>query len=284
MFLKNLIKRYFLILKVRNRFSAGVQIAQRQLYLYYQDKINSGKPIPVTDTGFRVFSQFEEDGLLLYIFSVIGMGSKTFVEIGSDDGVNSNCANLAFNFGWSGLFIDSNATSISRGKRFYSKYPHPWMYKPQFHCTEVTPSNVNDILSSRGVAGEIDLLSIDIDGDDYWIWNAIEVIQPKVVIIETHVRFGFNNIVVPYGKRSSPGFATHHGASPVAMTKLGRQKGYRLIGANQLGFNLIFLKHGLAEDFLPEVDVVDVLRHPAAQKSMAEFTVSDESDYVTPIG
>ena len=283
MWLKNLVKKYFLILKVRNRFSAQVQITQRQLYHYYRDRLVSGHSLPLSETGFRVFSQFEEDGMLLYVFSVIGMGSKTFVEIGSDDGINSNCANLAFNFGWSGLFVDSNPESIRRGQRFYAKYPHPWMYQPQFRCAAVSPDNVNDLLSSNGMTGEIELLSIDIDGDDYWIWNAIEAIQPKVVVIETHVRFGFNNIVVPYGRSSSTDFATHHGASPIAMVKLGKQKGYRLIGANQLGFNFIFLKNTLAVIELPEVVVQDVLRHPSVTKSIREFKMTGEREYITPI-
>ncbi len=283
MFLKNLIKKYFLILKVRNRFSATVQIAQRSLFHYYQDRINSGRPVPISETGFRVFSQFEEDGILLYIFAVLGMGSKTFVEIGSDDGINSNCANLAFNFGWRGLFIDSNSESIRRGKRFYSKYPHPWMYQPLFLCADISPDNVNQLLTGNGISGEIELLSIDIDGDDYWIWTAIEVIQPKVVVIETHVRFGFHNIVVPYGRRGASDFSTHHGASPVAMMKLGNQKGYKLVGTNQLGFNFIFVKESLAPDILPAVDVNELLRHPSVASSMKAFDISKGKPIVTPI-
>ena len=271
MLLKNFLKKHFLILKVRDRFSAQVQIAQRGLYHYYREKAASDNPIPLPETGFRVFSQFEEDGMLLYIFAAIGMGSRTFVEIGSDDGINSNCANLAFNFGWSGLFIDRNATSIRRGRSFYAKYPHPWMYQPKFLCSDVTPANINEILSASGITGEIELLSIDIDGDDYWIWKAIEIIQPKVVVIETHVRFGMHNIVVPYGRQDAPDYNIQHGASPVAMVNLGKEKGYKLIGANQLGFNFIFLKKELAAKALPEVDVQQVLLHPSVVKSMEEF-------------
>jgi hypothetical protein len=279
MFLKNLIKKYFLIFKVRNRFSAAVQIGQRRLYHYYKDKVGAGGVLPLSDTGFRVFSQFEEDGILLYIFSVLGMGSRTFVEIGSDDGINSNCANLAFNFGWSGLYIDASKESIARGKRFYARYPHPWMYSPKFHWGEATPDNINEILRANDIAGEIELLSIDIDGDDYWVWNAIEVIQTQVVIIETHIRFGHNNLVVPYGQR----YGDAHGASPVAMQKLGQKKGYRLIGANQLGFNFIFVREPLAREVLTEVTIDSILQHPSAQQSIDAFVLSDPQKYVTPI-
>lgn len=283
MWFKNFLKRHFLILKVRDRFSPQVQIAQRQLFHYYRDRIQSGNFLPLNETGFRVFSQFEEDGILLYMFAALGMGSRTFVEIGSDDGINSNCANLAFNFGWSGLFIDGNRESIARGKRFYARYPHPWMHQPVFVCATVTPENINDLLTANGISGEIELLSIDIDGDDYWIWKAIEVIRPKVVVIETHVRFGMHNIVVPYGRSTAPDFHTHHGASPVAMVKLAQSKGYRLVGANQLGFNFIFVYDAYATDVLPAVECSTVLMHPAAQKSIRSFIREGGQDVVTPI-
>lgn len=107
-FIKNLLKDIFLITKVRNRMYPSTQISQRQLFHYYRDCLRENKQIALKDTGFRVYSQFEEDGLLLFIFSVIGMKYKSFIEIGLDDGVNSNSANLYFNFGWHGLFVDGN--------------------------------------------------------------------------------------------------------------------------------------------------------------------------------
>ncbi len=272
--IRDFLKDHFYILKMRNRFSAQVQIGQRQLFFQYQQSRNKGEKLPsLKDTGFRVFSQFEEDGKLLYIFSLLGMDPKTFVEIGSDDGLNSNCANLAFNFGWSGLYIDGNQRAISRGKKFYAKYPHPWMYQPQFRCAKVSAENINTLISDAGLKGETGLLSIDIDGNDYWVWKALEVIQPRVVIIETHVEFGMQNIVVPYdAEYSFPGkHPVYHGASPVAMMKLAASKGYRLVGANDLGFNFIFVKNGVGENVLPEVNVESVLKHPSVKESWKSF-------------
>ena len=94
-------------------------------------------------------------------------------------------------------------------------------------------------------------MSIDIDGNDYWVWDAISVTSAKAVIIETHTEFGLKNIVVPYDKDYVyPGrHPDYHGASPVAMEKLARRKGYRLIGANRLGFNTIYLREGLAPNY-----------------------------------
>ena len=234
------------------------------------------------DTGFRVYSQFEEDGLLLFIFSVIGMNCKTFVEIGSDDGVNSNSANLYFNFGWHGLFVDGNPKSIKRGKRFFNKYPHPWYYKPKFICSRVRQENVNEIIEGAGYSGETGLLSIDIDGNDYWVWEAITVIDPQVVIIETHNEFGMNNIVVPYDPEYIyPGkHPVYHGASPVAMNKLANKKGYRLVGANELGFNFIFVKNGIADRDLPEVSVESVLTHPSVREGYRKFEPIKDWNYL----
>ncbi len=272
-FLKEFIKNRFYILKVRDRFSAAVQIGQRKLFLDYQTA-QKNKQLPhFNDTGFRVFSQFEEDGKLLYILALIGMKNKTFVEIGSDDGINSNCANLAFNFGYHGLFLDGNPKAIKRGEKFYGKYPHPYMYAPKFKCAKVTAENINALVSEAGLKGEMDVLSVDIDGNDYWIWKALDVVQPNIVVIETHVEFGLRNIVVPYDPNYFfPGkHPIYHGASPIAMVNLGEQKGYRLVGANQLGFNFIFVKNGLAENELPEVPVESVLTHPSVKESWNRF-------------
>jgi len=280
--IKSFLKGIFLIAKVRNRFMPAVQISQRHLFHDYQQKAKEGGLPSLGDTGFRVFSQFEEDGKLLFIFSILGMNNKSFVEIGSDDGVNSNSANLYFNFGWHGLFIDGNSRSIKRGRRFFAKYPHPWYYNPKFVCSKVTRENVNDLIKKAGYEGEIGLLSIDIDGNDYWVWDALTAVEPQVVIIETHTEFGMNNIVVPYdADYSYPGrHPVYHGASPLAMTRLAHKKGYRLVGANELGFNFIFLKNGLADKELPEVSIESVLTHPSVKEGWKKFDAIRDWDYI----
>lgn len=279
---RNFLKSKLLIFKVRNRFSPAVQVGQRQLFHQYRNMRGTDKLPPITEVGFRVFSQFEEDGLLLYIFALIGMDSKVFVEIGSDDGVNSNSANLYFNFGWRGLFIDGNKTSINRGKNFFGKYPHPWFHQPHFTHAMVRADNVNDLILKAGIEGEIGLLSIDIDGNDYWVWDAIDCINPQVVIIETHNEFGMENIVVPYDANYSyPGkHPLYHGASPIAMTNLAKKKGYRLVGANDLGFNFIFVRNDLAVNDLPEVTVESVLQHPSVAEGHKGFAEIKDWEYI----
>jgi hypothetical protein len=141
---------------------------------------------------------------------------------------------------------------------------------------------VNEIIQDAGYNGPIGLLSIDIDGNDYWVWDAITVIDPQVVIIETHNEFGMNNIVVPYDPDYYyPGkHPIYHGASPVAMNKLANKKGYRLVGANELGFNFLFVKNGLAENELPEVSVESVLTHPSVTEGNEKLEPIKDWEYL----
>ena len=180
------------------RTSSATKCGQRTLQAQWKLQAAVGKPPVLSEVGFRVFSQFEEDGQLLFIFSMIGETNRTFVDIGSGDGVNSNCANLALNHGWWGLFCDGNPDNIDSGRRFYSKHADAWAYRPEFVCDKVTRENVDSLIRGAGIEGEIDLLSIDIDGNDYWVWDAIESVSPRVVIVETHVEFGMHPVVVPY--------------------------------------------------------------------------------------
>ncbi|MBL0359260.1 MAG: hypothetical protein IPP72_21405 [Chitinophagaceae bacterium] len=279
---KNFLKKHFYILKVRNKFTPAVQITQRQLFLHYQQQLKREESVNLADTGFKVFSQHEEDGMLLFIFAVTGMKHKTFVDIGANDGVNSNCANLAINFGWYGLFIDSDKDAIKRGEHFYNKYPDPWDYKPVFICQQTTRENINHIINNAGFTGTIGLLSIDIDGNDYWIWEAITCISPEVVIIEAKVEFGFNDVVVPYDACYShlTKNPLYNGASPFAINKLANRKGYRLVGANAYGHNMIFIKNELAAGFIPEVSVASILCHPKTIESLKEFELVKHFEFV----
>src|SRR5262249_43279094 len=248
-------------LKHQTKTSAEAKVAQRFLFQYYRNLVLTGLAPLLRDTGFRVFSQFEEDGKLLFVFAALGISQGTFVDIGAADGINSNCANLTLNFGWRGTFIDGNGDNTQRGEAFYKKHPDTWAYPPKFVRALVTRENINDVLKSADVPPDADLMSIDIDGNDYWVWDAIDCVTPKVVIIETHIEFGLRSIVVPYDKTYVyPGkHPDYHGASPVAMKKLAEKKGYRLVGSNDYGFNTLYIRRGLAEEILPEVSVETIL-------------------------
>jgi hypothetical protein len=264
------------------KWSPSTQIAQRNLIATWRQCFAAGAVLPLSEVGFRVFSQFEEDGILLYVLTLIGSENRIFVDLGSADGVNSNCANLAINHGWTGLFIDGDEDNIQTGRNYYSKHPHTWACPPEFVSAMICRENINELIRDAQFDGEVDLLSIDIDGNDYWVWDAIECITPRVVIIETHVEFGMHSIVVPYDREYVyPGkHPQYHGASPVAMAKLAKKKGYRLIGANNYGFNTIYVRHGIAEKVFPEVSVESVLRHPRNAKRYELFDVIKDWPYV----
>lgn len=264
------------------RTSPQSKVAQRHLFNYYRNLATRGTYIPLQETGYRVFSQFEEDGKLLYIFAAMGIARGSFVDIGAGDGINSNCANLALNFGWTGVFVDGSIKCSESGRAFYDSHPDSWAYPPKFVQAIVNSENINNILRSSGTSPEPELMSIDIDGNDYWVWNAIDCITPKVVIIETQVAFGMRNIVVPYNKdyRYPGDHPDYFGASPFAMAKLANQKGYRLVGANQYGFNAIYVRRGWAEGVLPEVTVESLLAHPRNAEKADLFRSISDREYV----
>lgn len=248
------------------RSSPATKAALQSLCLDWQRRAH---PIGLRDAGLRVFSQFEEDGILLAIFAAIGTTNRTFVDIGSGDGINSNCANLAVNFGWHGLFIDGDAGNITRGRAWYAGHPDTWLYPPTFMQSFVTRENINDTIQSAGFGGPIDLLSLDIDGNDYWIWDTLTAVQPRVVIVEANDALGNDPVTVPYDPNFSHAGDEYFGASASAFCHLAREKGYRLVGANRFGFNLIFVRRNDGEAALPEVTLASVRTHARAQREFS---------------
>lgn len=238
----------------------------RQLFHNYRAAAQDGHPLPsLRETGLRIFSQADEDGIVLFLLSVVGLDRGRFVDIGAGDCVSaSNCANLALNLEFHGLFVDSDPDRIERGRQFYSSHPDTRTYPPKTVHSFVTRENVNEIIRRAGFEGEIDVLSIDIDGNDYWIWQAITCVQPRIVVIETHTEHGLHDVCAHYQADFSwrrAGSGDPVGASPVAMQRLGEELGYRLVGGNRFGFNAFFLRAGLAADRVPTVGVEELLRH-----------------------
>jgi hypothetical protein len=246
--------------------SPSTKIALRALYVSYRTAIAEGRPVPrVSETAFRVFSQADEDGILLFLLAAAGIDRGRFVELGAGDCLTaSNCANLALNFGFHGVFVDADAAKIEHGRRLYSTHRDTRAYPPRAVAAFLTRENVNDVVRSAGIEGAIDLLSIDIDGNDYWIWEALECVSPRIVVIEVHTEYRLHDVLAPY----RADFDWHQlpegepiGASPVAMTRLAERLGYRLVGGNRYGFNAFYLREDLAVDLVPSVEVEALLRH-----------------------
>jgi len=232
-------------------------------------------PLPkLADVGFRVYSQTDEDGIILFLFSVIGTANKIFVEIGAGDGIECNCANLAINFGWHGMFIDGNEENSASGIQFYASHLDTRIFPPKFVSAMVNRDNINDIIGNAGFRGEIDFLSIDIDGMDYWIWEAIDCVNPRVVLVEANGKFGMRSITVPYDANWIYDQHVHphyHGASLSAFTKLANKKGYRLVGTNRFGYNAFYVRNNVAQDVLPAVTVESCRTHPTRKNDERIF-------------
>jgi hypothetical protein len=255
------------------RWSPALKVALRHLWLDHAGRASRGETIgDVSATGFRIFSQFEEDGIVLALLASLGDGPRRFVDIGAGDGVfASNCANLAINLGFHGLFIEANAALVERGRAFYADHPDTSLYPPVFANAKATPATVNEVVASAGFTGEIDFLSIDIDGNDYWVWEALTVVEPRVVLIESHPELGHRSLVAPYADDPShvPGMPDHFlGASPAAMTALAARRGYRLVAANRFGFNLFYVREQLAAPTIPAIHPDALFRHPRAKARM----------------
>jgi len=249
--------------RLREKLDPRLLTCASQLILanQYRALAHQGGPFPgFQDVEFRAFSQNGEDGILLYIFSLIGMGQRRCVEICAGDGIECNTANLIVNHGWTGLMFDGNAQLIERGRAFYSRHGDTASLPPRLVNAWITRENINDLIGEHGFEGPVDLLSVDIDGNDYWIWEAIEIIRPRVVIAEIQCIWGADRAVsVPYSPEFKTqfvgGFGVYCGASLPAFVKLAGRKGYRLAGVQRLGFNALFIEDGVGEDVLPEVDL-----------------------------
>lgn len=199
---------------------------------------------------FGVYSQWGEDGILEYLVSRMHVPNEVFVEFGVQDYTESNTRFLLKRRNWTGLVIDSSAANVRRIR----SDPISQMYDLRTAHAMVTAENINAIISAAGIAGDIGLLSIDIDGNDYWVWRAIEVVSPRVVVCEYNSLFGNEHaLTVPYDPRFQRTHAHYSklffGASLPALRELASARGYTFLGCNSSGVNAFFVRGDCAEPF-----------------------------------
>jgi len=242
----------------QNQASAASQGVQRLLALEYRRLARDPSALPsLRDVEMRCFSQNGEDGILLYVFTLVGVTNTVAVEIGAGSGTECNGANLIVNHGWYGVLFDGDKAALAQGRSFYAASRDTWLNPPRLVAAWVTAENVDALLRDADLAGEIDLLSVDLDGMDYWVWKAIQRVEARVVVVEFNAVWGpERSVSVPYrpdfrfDARRQPYYC---GASLAAFVRLGRAKGYRLIGVERHGVNAFFMKAGVGEAFFPEV-------------------------------
>lgn len=208
------------------------------------------------DYEFKIFSQWGEDGILQYLTKAVEIKNKTFIEFGVEDFFESNCRFLLMKDNWRGFVIDGSSTNIDRLKKSYFYWKHHLVGIDAF----ITKENINDLLATSGFDEDLGILSIDVDGNDYFIYEAINFFKPCILICEYNSVFGATRkISVPY----EPGFIRtnkhysnlYWGASLPAMTHLANKKGYSLIGTNTACCNAFYVRNDLLNN---NVEVLSV--------------------------
>jgi hypothetical protein len=195
------------------------------------------------ENEFKVFSQWGEDGIIQALVREVPLGERAFVEFGVEDYTEANTRFLLLNYGWRGLVIEAGPEHVARIRQSREH----WLYDLQVAHSFITRDNINGILRDAGMSGEIGLLSVDIDGNDYWVWEAIDVVHPTIVVAEYNYRFGPTaTVAVPYAEDFSR-FEAHpswiyYGASLGALCHLAARKGYDFVGCGRNGVNAFFVR------------------------------------------
>ena len=194
---------------------------------------------------FKVFSQFGEDGIIQYLIrqAQVPAQSRSFVEFGVESYEEANTRFLVLNDNWCGLIMDGSSSNMRRVRNSSIYWRHNLVAVDAF----VDADNINGLIRDAGFSGEIGLLSVDIDGNDYWVWDRIDVVNPIIVVAEYNSVFGPRHAVtVPYDKGFDRGRAhsshLYWGASLKALVELGNRKGYGFVGSNSAGNNAFFVR------------------------------------------
>ncbi|HEX4410962.1 MAG TPA: hypothetical protein VH206_19505 [Xanthobacteraceae bacterium] len=222
---------------------------------------------------FRVFSQFGEDGILQYLIrrARIPRELTSFVEFGVEDYSEANTRFLLVNDNWRGLIMDAGAANMAAVRA----WPLRWKYDLTIKEAFIDRDNINDLIASAGFSGPIGVLSIDIDGNDYWVWERISVIDPIIVVVEYNALFGAARAVtVPYDPTFDYARAHHShlywGCSLRALELLAGRKGYALVGANSAGNNAFFVRRNYLNG-QPELNAAQAYRE-------SRFRISRDSN------
>ena len=247
--------------KIHAKVSRLGQITDALVRMQVLDADTLPYPERLTAHRYGLYSQNGEDGILLGILGEAGIATRKFVELGSGQS-GGGAAVLAAEYGWSGLMVDGREKSVRRLKH---RFPHVTSVRAW-----ITAGSINQILGANGFAGEVDVFNLDIDGNDYWVWKAMTVCQPRIVTLEYNSIFGpTRSVTIPY----DPDFVRgekrffYYGASLTALTKVSQSKGYRLVATDPAGVNAFFLR----DDVAPHIPGVAPERAFHMQEKYAVF-------------
>jgi hypothetical protein len=240
--ISNFIKRYT---------SLPVQIYRMQEALGRVEQRQITQVSGFRESEFRVFSQWGEDGIIQFLLQHVSIERPLFVEFGVENYTESNTRFLLTNNQWSGIVIDGSDENIEYIKRD----PIYWASNLEAVSAFITKDNINDLIEKNGISGDIGILSVDIDGNDYWVWQAINCVSPRIIICEYNSHFGPEaEVTTPYDPsfvRDKAHFSKiYYGASISALNSLAESKGYSLVASNSVGNNIFFVRNDLI-DSLP---------------------------------
>lgn len=192
---------------------------------------------------YSMFSQNGEDGILRHLFSQIGFGSRLFLEFGFGPTEN-NSFRLVWTENFAGTYMDGSEDTV----RFFNAATRSCgIINVRAKSVFLDLDNLNISVGESGLSGEIDLLTIDVDGNDYWFWKGLNCVSARIAVIEYNAAFGPElSVSVPYNShfdryREHPS-GLYHGASLTALVTLGREKGYSLVGCDSNGVNAFFVR------------------------------------------
>jgi len=199
----------------------------------------------IQEVEFKVFSQFGDDGIIQYLIHHVAVPreQRVFIEFGVENYEEANTRFLLMNDNWRGLVMDGSLVNMAsvRASGYY------WKHDLTAAAAFINRENVNDLFRGHKFTGEIGLLSIDIDGNDYWVWERIDVVNPAIVVVEYNSVFGPRHaITIPYSptfRRSQAHYSNlYWGCSLKALCLLAERKGYVFVGCNSAGNNAYFVQ------------------------------------------
>jgi hypothetical protein len=217
-------------------------------------------PDEIAAAEFKVFSQFGEDGIVQFLVQRVPVENRVFVEIGVEDYSESNTRFLLVHDAWRGVIMDASDAHA----RFLEESRLGWRATVDAVTAFVDRDNVNDLLRGAGATGRIGLLSVDVDGNDYWILEAVDAVSPQILVAEYNSLFGPElAVTVPYDPTFVRGDKhwshLYWGASLAALTLAAEQKGLALVGGNQAGNNAFFVERASLGE-IPERAPAEVWR------------------------
>jgi len=226
------------------------------------------EPGSLVPCGYKVYSQNDEDGIISEIFNRIGTTNKVFVEFGVGSGLENNTLFLLHQ-GWRGLWLDAS-DAVERARAGYRRLIDNG--RLQIRKTHVNPDNINQLIEADIKEREIDLLSVDIDGNDFHVLNAIGCIDPRVVVVEYNAKFPPPvTYCMDYDPHHVWDGSDHFGASLKWFELKMADRGYRLVGCNLTGSNAFFVRDDLVGEAFLAPFTADKHYQPARYELSASF-------------